>query len=185
VSLDEFQHSGNRFPDDREARLKSLWRRYLPFALSAAFVLVLVSGCKPRGSLDTLPTATSDSVQLTLQNAKLGVNEPIGVLVKNTGTTDVFAIDGQAACTILGMQQYSSQQNAWTPVDVCHDTAQPHVVIIRAGMSEPFTLPPVSANDPNAWASGTYRIALTFSPSPDGKTSAKVAYSEAFVISGS
>jgi hypothetical protein len=165
--------------------LKPLWRRHLPFALSVAFVLVLLTGCKSHGSLDTLPTATSESVQLVLQNAKFGTSEPVGILVKNTGKTDVYAIDGQAACTILGMQQYSSQQNGWTPVDACHDNAPPHVVVVRAGMSEPFTLPPVSANDPNAWASGTYRIALTYSASLDGKTASKVAYSQAFTIASS
>jgi hypothetical protein len=165
--------------------LKSLWRRHLPFALSVAFVLMLLTGCKSHGSLDALPTATSDSVQLALQNAKFGTSEPVGILVTNTGKTDVYAVDGQAACTILGMQEYSSQQNAWTPVDVCHDNAQPHVVVVRAGMSEPFTLPPASANDPNTWASGTYRIALTYSDSLAGKTASKVAYSQAFIIASS
>lgn len=165
--------------------MKSLWKRHLPFALSVAFVLMLLTGCKSHGSLDTLPTATSDSVQLALQNAKFGTSEPVGILVTNTGKTDVYAVDGQAACTILGMQEYSSQQNSWTPVDVCHDNAQPHVVVVRAGMSEPFTLPPASANDPNTWASGTYRIALTYSDSLDGKTASKVAYSQAFIIASS
>ena len=165
--------------------MKPLWRRYFPFALSVAFVFVLLTGCKSHGSLDTLPTATSETVQLTLQNAKFGTTEPIGILVTNTGKTDVYAVDGQAACTILGLQEYSSQQNAWTAADVCHDNAQPHVVVIRAGMSEPFTLPPTSMNDPNSWASGTYRISLTYSASLDGKTASKVAYSQAFMIASS
>jgi hypothetical protein len=165
--------------------LKPLWRRYFPFALSVAFVFVLLTGCKSHGSLDTLPTATSETVQLALQNAKFGTTEPLGILVTNTGKTEVYAIDGQAACTILGLQVYSSQQNAWTSVDVCHDNAQPHVVVIRAGMSEPFTLPPMSTNDSNAWASGTYRVALTYSAALDGKTASKVAYSQAFIIASS
>jgi hypothetical protein len=94
-------------------------------------------------------------------------------------------VDGKAYCTILQLQQYSTQQKAWVAVDRCRDKAPPHVLAIRAGMSEPFTLAPTSGGDPNAWATGTYRIALTYSPHDDGATDAQTAYSQGFDIKSS
>lgn len=169
----------------REDCLKHQLRRRLPFILCCIFLFGLAAGCKTTGHTTATPTATKTTVQITLQNAQFSVNEPLGVLIKNTGSTDVYAMDGKASCTIIELQQYVTETKSWVPVDLCRDNTPPQVLVIRAGTSEPFTLAPVSAGDPNSWASGIYRIALTFSSSTDGTSSATVAYSQGFTIQGS
>ena len=141
-----------------------------------------LTGCKISSSAAPVPTATNTVVVLTIQNARFGVSEPLGILVKNAGKTDIYARDGLASCTVLQLQRYDSQKKAWISVGRCLDTVQPRVLLIRAGMSEPFTLAPGSTEDPNAWAPGAYRIALTFTAQSDGKSATQVAYSRGFTI---
>lgn len=171
-------------PDNREACLKQSSRRILPLVFGVVFVLGLLAGCKAGDSAVAQPTATNTAVQITLVNTRHGVSDPVGVMVKNTGSANLYAIDGHAACTILQLQQYSSSKKTWSMSDTCKDKEAPHVLLIRAGMSEPFTLAPTSLSDPNSWESGSYRVALSFSTTSDGKTGAQTAYSQGFTISG-
>lgn len=167
---------------------KYLLTKRLAILLLSLFVLVMtamVAGCKTSTQTIAQPTATSATIQITLQNAKFGVSQPLGVLIKNTGKKDVYALDGQAACTFLQVQQYDTQKKDWVAVDRCRDVVPPTSLVIRAGASEPFTLAPVSSADPNAWAPGTYRIALAYSAQPDGKTDMQMAYSQGFTIASS
>ena len=157
----------------------------LMLLLYGVVALGLLAGCKSSGSALAQPTATKSQVVITIQNTRYGVSDPLGILIKNTGEKDVYALDGQASCTMLQLQQYDEQKNAWTKVDRCTDKSPPHVLVIHAGMGEPFTLAPVSSSDPNAWTPGMYRVALSFSASPDGKSDAQVAYSDGFTIKGS
>ncbi len=156
----------------------------LLFLLCSLFMLSVLAGCKLRGSNIALPTATKATVVITMQNPEFETTEPLGILVKNTGSADVYALDGLSACTVLQLQQYDSDKKTWVAAARCRETVQPRVLVIRAGMSEPFTLAPSSPGDPNAWDSGTYRIALTFTTHPDGKAAAQTAYSPGFTISG-
>jgi len=148
-------------------------------------MLSVLAGCKISRSNIALPTATKATVTITMQNREFETSEPLGILVKNTGSADVYALDGLSGCTVLQLQQYDSDKKAWVAADRCRETAQPRVLLIRAGMSEPFTLAPTSSGDPNAWDSGAFRIALTFSTHADGKSETQVAYSPGFTISGS
>lgn len=161
-----------------------LWR-YLPLLLGSLFIIGMLAGCALRSSNVVQPTATKTTVVISLEDTQFKVSEPLGVLIKNTGSADVYTLDGRAYCTMLELQQYNAQKKVWVAVDRCRDTVQPHVLVIRAGMSEPFTLAPASPSDPNAWESGTYRIAVTFSAKPDGTSAAQVAYSQGFTIGGS
>ncbi len=151
----------------------------------ALCVGAICAGCRTDTNAVAQPTATKTSVSVSLQNVKFMVSEPLGILVKNSGSQTVYAVDGKAYCTILQLQQYSTQQKAWVAVDRCRDKAPPHVLAIRAGMNEPFTLAPTSDGDPNSWAPGTYRIALAYSAHDDGKTEAQTAYSQGFTITSS
>lgn len=161
-------------------------KRHLPRLLGSLFLLSMLVGCKLHDSAAVVqPTATRVAVEITLQKATYSVNEPLGVLIKNTGSTDVYALDGQASCTILQLQQYDMQKSAWARIDLCHDSVQPRALAIRAGMSEPFTLAPGSSADPNSWQTGNYRVALSFSAKPDGASAAQVAYSQGFTITSS
>ncbi len=165
--------------------MKHLVRRYFPLLLCSLFMLSILAGCKTLTANIALPTATKAAVAITLQNLEFDTSEPLGILVKNTGSADVYALDGLSGCTVLQLQQYDSDKKAWVAADRCHETIQPRVLLIRAGMSEPFTLAPNSPGDPNAWASGTYRIALTFTTQSNGASSTQVAFSPGFTISGS
>lgn len=153
--------------------------------LSALALLTLLAGCRATSSTVAQPTATKTTVVISLQNVKFMTSEPLGILVKNTGSKSVYAVDGKAYCTILQLQMYAPQQKNWVAVDRCHDKTPTHVLAIHGGMSEPFTLAPTSDGDPNAWATGTYRIALTYSLHEDGKTEAETAYSQGFDIKSS
>ena len=162
-------------------------RRHYPLLLCSLFILSVLgalTGCKVRSSNIALPTATKTAVAITMQNRDFATSEPLGILVKNTGSSDVYALDGLSGCTVLQLQQYDSNKKAWVAADRCHETVQPRVLVIRKGMSEPFTLAPNSPGDANAWDSGTYRIALTFTTHADGKTATQAAYSPGFTISG-
>ena len=154
------------------------------FLLCSLFILSVPAGCKVRGSNIALPTATKATLAITMQNREFATSEPLGILVKNIGSADVYALDGLSACTVLQLQQYDSDMKAWVAADGCRETVQPRVLVIHAGMSEPFTLAPTSRGDPNSWDSGTYRIAITYTTHADGKTGAQTAYSPGFTISG-
>ena len=167
--------------------MKHPMRRHYPlslFLLCSLFLLSVLSGCKISRSNIALPTATKATVTITMQNLEFETSEPLGILVKNTGSADVYAVDGLSGCTVLQLQQYDSDKKTWVAADRCHETVQPRALVIRKGMSEPFTLAPTSSGDPNAWDSGSYRIALTFTTHADGKTSTQTAYSPGFTISG-
>jgi hypothetical protein len=162
-------------------------RRHYPFLLCSLFMVSVLgglAGCKISASNIALPTATKATVAITMQNRDFATSEPLGILVKNTGSADVYAFDGLSGCTVLQLQQYDSDKKAWVAADRCRETVQPRVLVIRKGMSEPFTLAPSSPGDPNSWDSGAYRIALTFSTHPAGKSEMQVAYSPGFNISG-
>lgn len=166
--------------------MKQALRRHLPLIIAAIFVICLLEGCKLRdSSAIAQPTATNLTIEITLQKANYGVNEPVGVVIKNNGKSDVYALDGQASCTILQLQQFDAQKHDWVRIDTCQDNTPAHTLAIHAGMSEPFTLAPGSTADPNSWATGSYRIALSFSAKPDGVSSAQVAYSQGFTITSS
>lgn len=153
--------------------------------LFSVFASGMLAGCKSSGPALAQPTATKSQVVITIQNTRYGVSDPLGILIKNAGEKDVYALDGQASCTMLQLQQYNTQQKTWAKVDRCTDKSSPHVLVIHAGMSEPFTLSPGSSSDPNTWETGLYRVALSFSASPDGMSDAQIAYSDGFTIKGS
>lgn len=157
----------------------------LLWSVFALVMIVMVAGCKTSTQTVAQPTATTATIQITLVNTTYGASQPLGILIKNTGKSDVYALNGQAACTFLQIQVYDAQKKDWAAVDRCRDIVPPTALVIRAGASEPFTLAPTSASDPNAWAPGVYRIALAYSAQPDGKSDAQTAYSQGFTIASS
>ncbi|HEU4784062.1 MAG TPA: hypothetical protein VFS83_12035 [Ktedonobacterales bacterium] len=70
-------------------------RRHFPFllfllcSLFMLSVLGVLAGCKLRSSNIALPTATKATVVITMQNREFETSEPLGILVKNTGSADV------------------------------------------------------------------------------------------------
>lgn len=125
-----------------------------------------------------LPTATSGAIQLSTDRTSYTVNQPIGIILKNTTGTTYYAVTGHADCTFLDLQQY--QNGTWKDVSQCGQNVNAQTLTIAGQQSEPFTLTPGSPDSENAWAPGTYRIALVASTSPNGKTD--TAYSAGFAV---
>jgi hypothetical protein len=110
------------------------------------------------------------------------VSEPIGVTVTNSSGSNFYAVTSRSACTFLQLQQWNGAHKQWTNVYGCGDTSQTQVLLVRAGMQEPFSLAPTSPANVNAWATGSYRIAMTYSTSTDGISGAQTALSPSFTI---
>jgi len=163
--------------------MRTRLRRCAPLLPLLLLSLLLVAGCAfgaaPTGPI---PTATGGDVRLATDRGSYGTHTPVGLTLVNAGHSDYYAVDGRSGCTIVQLQRYDDQRNEWLSVDGCTTPSQPHVLVIRAGMREPFTLAPASASDANAWESGVYRVAAAFSTNDDGVTGEHIAYSAGFVI---
>jgi hypothetical protein len=162
--------------------------RALALTCVGALVLALVfmlAGCASSSATVKVPvpTAAPGALQITVDRQHYTVSQPIGVTVKNTSTTDYYALDGQSACTFLQLQHYDATRKVWVIVEGCERVSQANVLAIPAGLSEPFTLAPgTKASNPNAWDAGVYRIAIRYSPQSDAGGAAQAAYSAGFVI---
>jgi hypothetical protein len=67
-------------------------------------------------------------------------------------------------------------------MDACSTHATAQVFAIAKGSRQPFTLAPNSSADPNAWATGLYRVIVTYSAQTDGVTTPQQAHCAAFNI---
>jgi hypothetical protein len=152
--------------------------------MAALFALAFGSCSVGSSNIAAVPTATGADIQLSVDRARYGLSQPIGVTVKNTSSSATYyAIDGRSGCTFLQLQMYAPANKTWVAVDGCSNDAQPFVRQLPPAVVEPFTLPPGTAtNDSNSWASGVYRVALQFSSQQDGGGTPQVAYSAGFQI---
>lgn len=162
--------------------MRTRLRRYAPLL---PLTLLLVTGCAfwatPTGPV---PTATGGDLRLTTDRGSYGTHTPVGLTLVNASNGDYYAVDGRSGCTIVQLQRYDDQRNEWLSVDGCTTPSQPHILLIRAGMREPFTLAPTSASDTNSWESGLYRVAAAYSANGDGVSGERIAYSAGFTIDG-
>src|SRR6478672_10955184 len=100
------------------------WLARLGIGLAIALLLV---GCA-EGALSPLgptPSATSGALRLTTDHSAYGLDIPIGVIVTNTGATDVYALDGRSGCAIIQLQQYNSSTRQWNSVVGCAQATSP------------------------------------------------------------
>lgn len=158
------------------------WRPFL-LAAACAACMVLVGCASSTPAAVATQVATAGNVRVTPDRGHYGVSQPIGVAVSNVSANNYYAVTGHSACTFLQLQRWDGTSKQWAMVSPCTTNQPAQVLLIRGGMQEPFTLAPTSASDPNTWQPGTYRIALTYSASTDGLTSAQVAYSSSFTTS--
>jgi hypothetical protein len=150
--------------------------------LAALSVLGCLAACSTNAvSAKPLPTATTGDIRITINQKQFNVSDPVGVTVTNTGNDTYYAFTGRSGCTFLQLQQYTAATNTWKNVFGCQGT-NPTTVQITPQISEPFTLAPNSASNPNAWDPGTYRVALPYGTQPEGSDTSLVAYSGAFTI---
>jgi hypothetical protein len=162
-----------------------LWRRAAlrPSLPLVPLLVLLLSGCA-LGATPTgpFPTATSGDLRLSTARGSYGTHTPVGLTLVNGSGGDYYAVDGRSGCTIVQLQRYDAARKDWLSVDGCTTPGQPHVLVIHAGMREPFTLAPTSASDANSWESGVYRVAAAYSANSDGVSGERIAYSAGFMI---
>ncbi len=167
--------------------MRSGFRCYLaPLGVLLALAAVLTLGaCSAPGAKTPLPTPTSDPIQITTDRASYTSSEPIGVTVTNSSKSNYYALDARSGCTFLQLEFYDSSRKAWMPTLPCKENRPPAALMIAAGMTEPFTLPPGnSSSNGNQWGPGLYRISLTYGTQPDGTGTMTTAYSQGFQITG-
>lgn len=161
-----------------------LRRSVAPLSVLLALAAVLCA-CSPSSAKTPLPTPTTGAIQITLDRASYTSIEPIGVTVTNSSKTNYYALDALSGCTFLQLQFYDATHNAWTATLPCKENRQPAALLIAAGMTEPFTLPPGnSSSNANQWGPGLYRIGLTYGTQPDASGTVTMAYSPGFQITG-
>ena len=158
------------------------WSARIIFTLLLALVL---TGCAEAAlnPLAPTPSATSGVLRLTTDHGAYTLTTPIGVMVTNTGGTDLYALDGRSGCAIIQLQRYDSSTSKWISVVGCPQATSPRPDRIAAGMSIPFTLAPASSADPNKWDRGLYRVAVAFSANSDATTDGRLAFSAGITIS--
>ena len=153
--------------------------------LIASLAIAALSGCAstnvPSGFR---PTATTAQIVVAVDQTAHTTHTPIGVTLANTGTAVYYGLDGRSGCTLIQLQRLDTDSGHWVSVDGCSPTQTARVLEIPALVTEPFTLPPGSSSDPNAWQPGLYRVATAYSPNPDGISGESAAYSAGFRISG-
>ncbi|MBF6591060.1 MAG: hypothetical protein IVW57_11120 [Ktedonobacterales bacterium] len=157
------------------------WRTML-LVMAMLAVTALAACARETTAATTIPTATTGGIRLATDRDTYSLSQPIGVAVTNVSSVNLYAVTGLSACTFLQMQLYDAGLKQWRNVNGCVEDTAPQVLLIRSGMTEPFSLAPGTAPNANSWNPGIYRIALTFSSRADGKTSAQTAYSRGFTI---
>lgn len=154
----------------------------LPVCLGIGLLVGMTAcGTAARGKPIVLPTATSLSVIVTTDKLAYQVAQPMGVTVQNAGGSVYYVTDNHTACTIVQLQQLIA--GAWQNVLSCSTGQPPHILEMPPHSSQPFTLAPGNAtNNPNAWAPGVYRVALSLSTHPDGSGQPILVYSSGFQV---
>jgi hypothetical protein len=146
-------------------------------------LLVLLAACASAATpTGPMPTATGGDVRLSADKASYTTRSPIGLTLTNTGHDDYYAIDGRSGCTLVQLQRYDTDKRQWISVDGCAPAGQTHVLLIPAGVREPFTLAPGSSSDSNAWETGLYRVAAAYTTNSDGVSGEHITYSAGFMI---
>lgn len=164
------------------------FRRWLALAALTTSILLATAGLAACSSNNATavprPTATTGSIQVTVDRTTYIASQAIGVTVSNAASkTDYYALTGKSVCTYIQLQQYNSTTKTWDPVDGCQNTDQPRVLQIPHAASIPYTLAPQSPANQNQWNPGTYRIALAYTTDSTGSTGMQTAYSPGFTIS--
>lgn len=161
-------------------------RRRLVLSGALLVALVALAACTPSNARRvTLPTPTTGSVTISLDRPIYTSAQPIGVTVANNGKQGVYALNGRTGCTYLQLEVYNASKKTWATTDPCGSVDPVRALLIPAGVTEPFTLPPGNDSaDANRWVPGTYRIALQYGTQSDGGGDVQVAYSSAFQITG-
>ena len=150
--------------------------------IAALSVLGCLAACSTTTvSSKPFPTATAGDIRITINQSQFNVSDPVGVMVTNTGNNTYYAVTGRSGCTFLQLQEYTATTTTWKNVFGCQGV-NPTAVQITPQISEPFTLAPNSADNPNAWDPGTYRVSLPYGTQAGGNDSSLVAYSGVFTV---
>lgn len=156
--------------------------RLLLVLLSLAVAILAGCGTTVHVKAVPLPTATHTPITVSVDRTTYNIAQAIGVTVKNTGTTTVYATDTSFACTIVLLQRFDTKTHTWKTLNSCGPGHSTSAYSLPSGIAEPFTLPPQSRAKPSAWQTGTYRVGVRYSTSSDGMSHPTYAYSAGFSI---
>lgn len=168
----------------RHILVRGVHRRWLALA-ALTFVVASLAACSSsHADAISIPTATTGTVQVTVDRTSYTVSRAIGVTVSNSANkTDYYARTGKSVCTYIQLEEYNASKNAWLPVDGCQTAGQSSVLLIPHASSIPYTLAPQSRANQNQWDPGTYRIALEYATDSTATSGIQIAYSAGFTIS--
>lgn len=148
--------------------------------ICATALAACVGGTVSNSAAGTAPTTGPITLSTNLKTYT--ISDAVGVSVVNATTTDYFAVSGKSACVIIQLERYNSTKGVWERVDPCPSQNEAQAYLIAKGSQQQFTLAPMSSADSNAWATGLYRVTLTYSSNSDGLTNPQQAHSAAFDI---
>ena len=161
-------------------------RRALVGMLIMLIVLIVLAGtvgCATAShrAATPLPTGTAQSLSLSTGQTVYHPYQPFGITLLNASSGTYYALDGHSDCTIVELQMLVGAD--WQTIMPCSSASPPRALAISAHLAEPFTFAPGNARDnPNAWATGTYRVLLSVATKPDGTGGALVVYSAGFRV---
>lgn len=166
--------------------LKRFWRGLLGGGL-----LILFAGCSSTpgaGGASNPGTITSGQVTIATDHTIYAPAEDIHVTVTNHLSEDIYALDTQASCTILGLEQQINGAWQGSNASRCLMGRRAQPLKIGSGQTYIATIRPGAPGVANAaFPTGTYRMVLIYSDSQAGlgmHSSTTTIYSAALMVAG-
>lgn len=130
--------------------------------------LFLIGCASAAGNGGASPAAGGGSIRVTTNRADYAPDDAIAVTVRNTLSTAIYALDTQASCSILSLQQQVNGSWQLSQVAPCPQKRPARPIKIDAGAAYTAT---ITAGYPGMqqrpFPLGSYRLALTYATSPD------------------
>jgi hypothetical protein len=104
-----------------------------------------------------VPDGSHGQVTIAPDRPSYGMDDIVVANVVNGLTSSIVALDGQAFCTIVGLEKQT--ERGWVDADGCPSARAPLPVTIAAGESVSVSLPPAGVS---TWAAGVYRLRFAF-----------------------
>ena len=129
------------------------------------------------GLVSPVPNTSPGQVTVEPDRPSYGIDDIVVANVVNGTDTKIVALDGQAFCTIVGLERQTDR--GWVDVDGCPSARAPLPVPIAAGETVSVSLPPAGAP---TWAAGLYRFRFAFASATPGAGAGPRVFSTPFQI---
>ena len=126
-------------------------------------------------------TVTPGSVTIRLSGAQIAPGAAITFTILNGLTTVIKVADHQTNCATVTLQQQAA--SGWTSQAPCRNMSATRLMELAPGSATAGSLGTGNSMTASAWATGTYRIQLTYFPGSDTQSSTPVVvYSATFTV---